>query len=153
MDMPALIEYVFWLAVLAVLVLLFLASLGQAKYAWRRRDFSLIAVMYGGPILGLLAYKLTVLTAFDGPLLAISSIRTPSGFSWLNGYVYGTLIVGLWIMLVVTFFAGMGYMLSWAVGTTKYTIPSFPERIGSLLFWILYGWFFGAAVVGITLHH
>ncbi len=146
-------KFLFWVAVGIVLGLLFLALLGQARYAWRRRDIGLIVLMFGGPLLALVIFKLTVLTAFDGPLLAISSIRTPSGFSWLPGYVYGVLIVALWIMLVVGFFAGIAYMIAGTVGSTKYTIPTFVERIVSLVFYVVYGWFFGAIVVGISLHH
>ena len=142
-----------WVGVAIVLGLLFLALLGQARYAWRRKDIGLIALMFGGPLLALLVFKLTVLTAFDAPLLAISSIRTPSGFSWMPGYIYGTLIVALWIMLIIGFFAGMGYMISGTVGSTKYTIPTFFERIVSLVFFVIYGWFFGAVVVGISMHH
>lgn len=142
-----------WIAVIVVLGLLFLALLGQARYAWQRKDFGLILLMFGGPILAVLIYLLTVATVFDAPLLAISSIRTPSGFSWLNGYIYGTLIVALWIMLIIGFFAGMACMFAWTVGRTKYTIPTFVERIASLAFFIFYGWFFGAVVIGISLHH
>lgn len=135
-------------AIAALLLWLLLISLGQAKWAWRRHDYSMIVIMYLGPILAFVVFCLTYITALFGPLLWMLSLifNPPDGLFGMPGFAYGTIVFFGAIMLIVAFCAGMGYMITWSGGKTKYTIPTFAQRVGSLVLYVIYGWFFGAFV-------